>query len=90
MEKTELKENLKKQIITYVNILDFTPEQILDDMPLFGPKGLGLDSIDSLELAVMLEREYDIKLTDLGESRKILTDVNSIADYIIKVKSDLK
>ncbi|MCX6226248.1 MAG: phosphopantetheine-binding protein [Bacteroidia bacterium] len=90
MENTELKENLKKQIIQYVNILDFTPEQITDDMPLFGPQGLGLDSIDTLELSVMLEREYDIKLTDRIESRKILTNVNSIAEHILSVKSSVQ
>jgi acyl carrier protein len=90
MEITEVRKNLKKQIIQYVNILDFTPEQITDDMPLFGPAGLGLDSIDSLELAVLLEREYDIKLTDLAEARKILYSVNSMAEYIISVKSPEK
>ena len=85
MEKTELKENLKKQIVQYANILDYTPEQIADDMPLFGPKGLGLDSIDALELSVMLEREYNIKLTDPAEARKILVDVNTIAEYILSL-----
>lgn len=87
MDKTELKKNLKEQIVRYVNILDYTPDQITDDIPLFGPKGLGLDSIDALELSVMLEREYNIKLTDPTESRKILASVESIADYIISVKS---
>lgn len=87
MEIAELKENLKKQIIQYLNIIDFTSEQITDEMPLFGPNGIGLDSIDSLELAVMLEREYDIKLTNPTEARKVLVNVNTIADYIISIKS---
>lgn len=87
MEQAELKKNLKKHIIQYVNILDFTPDQITDDMPLFGPMGLGLDSIDTLELSVMLEREYQVKLTDPAESRKILTNVNSMAEYIASIKS---
>ncbi len=82
MSTTDLHETLKKQIVQYLNILDFTPEQITNDMPLFGPKGLGLDSIDSLELAVMLEREYNIKLTNPTEARKILVNVDSIAQYI--------
>lgn len=88
MDTTELHENLKKQIVQYLNILDFTPEQITNDMPLFGPKGLGLDSIDSLELAVMLEREYDIKLTNPTEARKILVNVDSIAEYIKSRNND--
>ncbi len=79
--------NLKKQIIQYVNILDYKPDQIGDDLPLFGPDGLGLDSIDALELSVMLEREYDIKLTNPAEARKIFVSVNSIAEYIISTKS---
>jgi len=87
MDKTELILNLKKQIIQYVNILDFTPEQIEGDMPLFGPQGLGLDSIDALELTVMLEREYEIKLTNPAEARKILVSVNTIAEHIISTKS---
>ncbi len=87
MDKAELILNLKKQIIQYVNILDYKPDQIGDDLPLFGPDGLGLDSIDALELSVMLEREYDIKLTNPAEARKIFVSVNSIAEYIISTKS---
>lgn len=87
MNTIELKEDLKKHIIKYLNILDFTPDQITDDMALFGPEGLGLDSIDSLELAVMLEREYGIKLTNPTEARKILVTINTMADYITTVKS---
>jgi acyl carrier protein len=86
MDKTELKNNLKKHIVQYVNILNFTPEQITDEMPLFGPQGLGLDSIDTLELSVMLEREYGIKLTDPAVARKILLNVASMAEYIISTK----
>lgn len=88
MDKATLKASLKTNIISYLNLLDYTPEQIADDMPLFGDNGLGLDSIDSLELIVMLEREYDVKLTNPTEGRKILIDVNSMADYIISVKGE--
>ena len=87
MEKTELILNLKRHIIQYVNILDYTPEQIGGDIPLFGPQGLGLDSIDTLELSVMLEREYQIKLTNPAEARKILVSVNTIADHILSSRS---
>jgi acyl carrier protein len=90
MDKEDLKESLKKNIVKYVNILDYTPEQISDTMPLFGPQGLGLDSIDTLELSVMLEREYDLKLTDPAEARRVLLNIESVADYIISTKSSLK
>ncbi|HOZ81418.1 MAG TPA: phosphopantetheine-binding protein [Bacteroidia bacterium] len=87
MTKEEIKPELKKHIIKYLNLLDLTPESIKDDQPLFGEGGLGLDSIDSIELIVLLEREYGIKITDPKEGRKILIDVNTIADYIIQHKS---
>jgi len=84
MEHTELKEKLKQQIIDYLNLLDIETEDLKDDAPLFGPEGdLGLDSIDSVELLVLLEREYELKITDPKEGRKILEDVNSMAQYII-------
>ncbi len=77
-----LKETLKKQIVQYLNLLDIKPEDIRDDEPLFGGD-LGLDSIDSLELVVLLEREYGIKINNPAEGRKILVDVNHMAAYII-------
>lgn len=81
MEKTELKEQLKKQIIEYLNLSPMPVEDIKDDTLLFG-EGLGLDSIDSLELIVMLKREYGITIQDPKEGRRILVDVETMADYI--------
>lgn len=81
MSNQELKYEIKQHIITYTNLMGMTPDDIADDTPLFG-EGLGLDSIDSLELVVMLEREYGIKIGSPAEGRKILIDVNHIADYI--------
>ncbi len=83
METTALKEQLKSQIIHFLNLTDLTPADIKDDEPLFGD-GLGLDSIDSLELVVLLKREYGITIQDPREGRKILVDVNTLADYIEK------
>ncbi len=81
MQDAELKQKLKEQIIQYLNLLDVKPEDIADDDPLFGEK-FGLDSIDALELAVLIEREHGIKLTDPQEGRKVLYDVNAMAAYI--------
>jgi acyl carrier protein len=81
METAELKEQLKKQIIQFLNLTDLTPADIKDDEPLFGD-GLGLDSIDSLELIVLLKKEYGISINDPKEGRKALTDVNTMAAYI--------
>ena len=83
MERTELKIQLKKQIIQFLNLTNLTPEDIKNDEPLFG-EGLGLDSIDSIELIVLLSREYGIEIKDPKEGRKILTDINTMVDYIEK------
>lgn len=84
MDKEQLKQELKGHIIKYLNLLEMTPESIGDSQPFFGEGGLGLDSIDSIELIVLLEREYGIKITDPKEGRKILIDVNTMADYILQ------
>ncbi len=81
METAQLKEQLKKQIIEFLNLLSVKPEDIKDDEPLFG-EGLGLDSIDSIELIVLLGREYGIEIKDPKEGRKILTDINTMVAYI--------
>jgi acyl carrier protein len=81
MGNTELKEKLKSQIILFLNLTDLTPADIKDDEPLFGD-GLGLDSIDSLELIVLLKREYGINIQDPKVGRKVLVDINTMADYI--------
>jgi acyl carrier protein len=83
MENAELKQQLKEQIIEFLNLIDVKPSDIEDDKPLFG-EGLGLDSIDSIELIVLLERHYGIKITDPKEGRKILVDINTMVDYIIQ------
>jgi acyl carrier protein len=81
VEKEELKQQLKKQIISFLNLTPLTPDEIKDDEPLFGD-GLGLDSIDSLELIVLLKKEYGITIQDPKEGRKVLIDVNTMVDYI--------
>ena len=81
MEIAELKQQLKEQIISFLNLTPLTPEEIKDDEPLFGD-GLGLDSIDSLELIVLLKREYGIDIRDPKDGRKVLVDVNTMAAYI--------
>ena len=77
----DLKTTLKQQIIDSLNLQGMKPGEIDDNAPLFGD-GLGLDSIDSLELMVLLERNYGIKIADARDGRKILTSVQTMADYI--------
>jgi acyl carrier protein len=72
---------LKQQIIEALNLEDLTPADIEDDAPLFG-EGLSLDSIDALELIVLMERNYGIKLKDASEGKAIFQSVRVMADYI--------
>ena len=85
MENIELRQQLKSQIIKFLNLTDLKPEDIKDNEPLFGD-GLGLDSIDSLELIVLMKKEYGIDIRDPREGRKVLVDVATMADYIQKHK----
>lgn len=75
------KELLKQQIIEALNLQDMLPQDIEDDAPLFG-EGLGLDSIDALELLMLLDKNYGIKIEDPKMSKAIFASVNTMADYI--------
>lgn len=74
---------LKQQIIDALNLEGVTPEDIDDDAPLFGD-GLGLDSIDALEIIVILDKYYGIKLANASEGKAIFKSIGSIAEYIEK------
>jgi acyl carrier protein len=72
---------IKTKIIESLKLQDVTPDQIGDDDPLFG-EGLGLDSIDALELVVMLEKNYGIVIKDIEEGRPAFRSVRALADFI--------
>ena len=76
-----LKAELKAKIIEVLNLEDISVEDINDDDVLFGD-GLGLDSIDALELIVLLDKDYGIKLTDPKEGKNIFQSINTMAAYI--------
>lgn len=76
-------DELKKEIITVLNLEDITPEDIDENASLFG-EGLGLDSIDALELIVMLERNYGIKLDDPSKGKDIFKSITVMADFVSK------
>jgi acyl carrier protein len=79
----DLKLKLKEQIIEQLNLEDHTVADIDNDMSLFG-EGLGLDSIDALELIVLLENSYNIQLTDPEAGKSVFKSINTMADYISK------
>jgi acyl carrier protein len=77
----ELKRDVKHLIITSCGLQDLTHDQIVDDQPLF-QEGLGLDSIDALELAVAIERKYQVTIPDESEARQAFASVNTLAAYL--------
>lgn len=79
----ELILTLKEQIIDALNLEEITPEDIENDAPLFGD-GLGLDSIDALELIVILDKFYGIKLANPAAGKEIFKSVSTIAEYVSK------
>ena len=81
MEK--LIQELKEHLITELKLEDITPADIDPDAPLFGD-GLGLDSIDALEIIILLEKYYGIKLENDQEARPVFSSVRTLAEYITK------
>ena len=88
MNKMEdLKQQIKELIVSSLELEDVSPEDIQDDAPLFGT-GLGLDSIDALELGVALKKKFNVKLSAENEdSKKHFASVNSLAEFIQSEKS---
>ena len=74
---------LKQEIIDVLNLEEVKPEDIQNDAPLFG-EGLGLDSIDALELIMLIDKHYGIKLTDPAQGKEIFKSINVLADFIAK------
>jgi len=76
-----LETELKALIVEELKLQDVTPQDITDDMVLFG-EGLGLDSLDAVELVVSLKKKYNVDLQDMEEARQAFTNINSLAAYI--------
>ncbi len=79
-------ENLRtaiKEMMVENLMLKVTAADIADDLPLFGPDGLGLDSIDALELVVSLEKNFGVSVPNSEAARQALASVNTIHDYIL-------
>ena len=73
---------LKLKVIDALNLEGMTPEDISDEAPLFGDDGLGLDSIDVLELIVLLEKNYGIKISNPKEGKAVFQSIAVMADYV--------
>ena len=86
MSEPDLRTRIKEMLVK--NLMLQTPvEEIGDDLPLFGPEGLGLDSIDALELAVSMEKTFGVSVPNSEVATKALQSVNTIHDYILEKRA---
>ncbi|HEV7401710.1 MAG TPA: phosphopantetheine-binding protein [Chthoniobacteraceae bacterium] len=81
MPTEELRTAIKEMMVENL-MLKVSKEEIGDNLPLFGPEGLGLDSIDALELVVSLEKKFGVTVPNSETARKALATVESIAEYV--------
>lgn len=77
----ELNRKLKEMIIEELQIEDLTPDEIDDDAPLFGD-GLGLDSLDAVELVVQLQVHFGVEIKNIEEGRPALRSINALAEFV--------
>ena len=81
-------EELKQKIIEGLNLEDIETDEIEDDMALFGEDGLGLDSVDAIELTLVLEKEFGVKIKNMAEVENIFASVSSLTKYINEYSKD--
>ncbi len=86
MTDGELRSAIKRLIVTELNLKGRDPDTIEDDTPLFGG-GLGLDSLDALQLAMSIEEQLGVRIPEGDEARAIFKSVSAIADYVAKARS---
>ncbi|HTB75547.1 MAG TPA: phosphopantetheine-binding protein [Polyangiaceae bacterium] len=85
MNAGELRSAIKRLLVTELNLKGRDPETIEDDGPLFGG-GLGLDSLDALQLAMSIEEKLGVRIPEGDEARAVFRSVSAIAEYVAKVR----
>lgn len=86
MDSSQLRSELKRLVVAELNLKGRDPESIGDDQALFGEGGLGLDSLDALQLAMVIEEKLAVRIPEGDEARAIFRSVRALADHIAKVR----
>lgn len=87
MSASALKNDLKALLVAELNLAGKDPRAIADDAPLFGEGGLGLDSLDALQIAMLVEERFGVRVPEGDEARSIFRSVTSLAEFIEQAKS---
>ncbi len=86
-ELASIKQKLKELLVSSLSLEDISPEDIQDDEPLFGD-GLGLDSLDAVEIVVLLQRNFGLEIKDMEKGRQIFQSVTTLAEYVYENTKD--
>jgi len=84
MQSSDLKREIKQLLVSELNLAGRDPNSIDDEAPLFGSGGLGLDSLDALQIAMLVEEKFGIRVPEGDEARPIFRCVGSLAEFIAK------
>ncbi len=83
LELAQIRAKLKELLVTSLSLEDVKPADIKDDEILFG-EGLGLDSLDAVEIVVLLQRNFGLEVKDMNEGKKIFYSVDTLARYVLE------
>lgn len=81
MDLAAIRKKLKELLVSELSLEDVKPEDIKDDEPLFG-EGLGLDSLDAVEIVVLLQRSFGVEVKDMSDGRKVFYSVETLAKFV--------
>lgn len=86
MQSSDLKREIKQLLVVELNLAGREPESIADDASLFGQGGLGLDSLDALQIAMVIEERFGVRVPEGDEARPIFQDVQSLAEFVERAR----
>jgi len=84
VQAADLKRQIKQLLVSELNLTGKSPDKIADDAPLFGDGGLGLDSLDALQIAMIVEEKFGVRIPEGDEARPIFKSITSLAEFILK------